>query len=197
MKKLLFRKSLVAATTVALATGLLPVNALAVNTESTASGDDGYSLVWSDEFDGTELNTDDWNVEQHEPGWVNAELQRYTALDEGNIEVRDGSLLIMPHVTQEETKESGEPEEETEKKLTDVSFGFDYSAETGDTKALQINFGAIKDGFEDTAVPANVQISEVSFTDTTDEENPVIISESFASDEGWFGGAAADGAGSV
>ena len=61
-----------------------------------AKKDEGYSLIWHDEFDGDTLNTEDWNVEQHEPGWVNAELQRYTKLDEGNIEVKDGVLSIYP-----------------------------------------------------------------------------------------------------
>ena len=49
---------------------------------------DQYKLVWNDEFEGETLNTNDWNVELHEPGWVNAELQRYTKLDEGNIKGR-------------------------------------------------------------------------------------------------------------
>ncbi len=197
MKKLLFKKTLVAVTSVAMTAGLFPVNALAVNGEQQSTEDAGYQLVWSDEFDGEGLNTDDWNVEQHEPGWVNAELQRYTSLDEGNIEVRDGNLVIRPHVTEPEQSEQQDEQEEAEQKFTDVAFGFDYAGETGDTKTLQINFGAIKDGFEDTAVAAHVVISEVSFKDTTDPDNIVTISESFSSDEGWFGGAAGDGAGSV
>ena len=66
---------------------------------------DDYELVWADEFDGDSLNTSDWNVETHEPGWVNAELQRYTALDEGNIEVSDGTLKIIPHIETEDSEE--------------------------------------------------------------------------------------------
>ena len=81
-----------------------PVNASAARGAETDG--DGYSLVWADEFDDGQLNTSDWNVEQHEPGWVNAELQRYTGLEEGNIEVTDGNLVIKPHVTA--------PEESTE-----------------------------------------------------------------------------------
>ena len=38
----------------------------------------GYTKVWEDNFDGNALNMKDWNVETHEPGWVNAELQEYT-----------------------------------------------------------------------------------------------------------------------
>ena len=36
-----------------------------------------YELVWSDEFDGTELNTAYWNVEDNARGGGNAELQYY------------------------------------------------------------------------------------------------------------------------
>ncbi|RKM59213.1 glycosyl hydrolase family protein [Butyrivibrio sp. CB08] len=78
---------------------------------------DGYTLVWEDEFDGNELNTSDWNVETHEPGWVNAELQRYTAIDEGNIEVSDGTLKIKPHI-EKITTDDGEKEEITSGRIT-------------------------------------------------------------------------------
>lgn len=56
---------------------------------------DGYRLKWRDEFDGTSLNRNDWNVEQHEPGWVNAELQKYVDSEE-NIYLKDGKLEIRP-----------------------------------------------------------------------------------------------------
>jgi len=54
-----------------------------------------YHLKWKDEFDGDFLNRDDWNVELHEPGWVNAELQQYVDSDE-NIYVKNGKLEIKP-----------------------------------------------------------------------------------------------------
>ena len=56
---------------------------------------DGYKKVWSDEFDGDSLNRADWNVETHEKGWVNNELQEYVDSAE-NIQVRDGKLIINP-----------------------------------------------------------------------------------------------------
>ena len=61
--------------------------------------DDSYKLVWSDEFDGPELS-DAWNVEAHDPGWVNAELQRYVSKDDmqDNIKLEDGELKIYPTV---------------------------------------------------------------------------------------------------
>lgn len=56
---------------------------------------EGYTKVWGDEFDGDSLNRDDWNVETHEKGWVNCELQEYVDSEE-NIQVKDGKLVINP-----------------------------------------------------------------------------------------------------
>ena len=56
---------------------------------------DGYKKVLSDEFDGDSLNRADWNVETHEKGWVNNELQEYVDSAE-NIQVKDGKLIINP-----------------------------------------------------------------------------------------------------
>ena len=56
---------------------------------------EGYDLKWEDEFDGKELNRNDWNVETHEPGWVNKEWQAYVDNTE-NIYVKDGKLVIKP-----------------------------------------------------------------------------------------------------
>lgn len=55
----------------------------------------GYHLVFEDRFDETELDRSRWNVELHEPGWVNGELQEYVDSPK-NISVRDGKLLIRP-----------------------------------------------------------------------------------------------------
>ena len=41
------------------------------------------------------MKRSDWNVELHEPGWVNNELQAYVDSDE-NIQVKDGNLLLKP-----------------------------------------------------------------------------------------------------
>ncbi len=74
-------------------------------TPEITMGDDlsyvGYTLDWSDEFEGAELNRDDWNVELHEPGWVNAELQAYVDSEE-NIYVEDGKLVLNPVQTKNE-----------------------------------------------------------------------------------------------
>lgn len=52
-----------------------------------------YQLVWSDEFDGTELDRSIWNVETGGAGWGNRELQYYTDRTD-NIRVEDGNLVI-------------------------------------------------------------------------------------------------------
>ena len=56
---------------------------------------EGYKLVFEDDFDGNQLDRTVWNVEKHEKGWVNDELQEYVDSDE-NIKVQDGYLNIIP-----------------------------------------------------------------------------------------------------
>ena len=73
----------------------MPLSATAEPDTSSTLSYDGYKMGWSDEFNGTTLNRDDWNVELHEKGWVNAELQEYVDSDE-NIQVKDGKLIINP-----------------------------------------------------------------------------------------------------
>ncbi len=62
---------------------------------------EGYNLKWHDDFEGTSLNREDWNVETHEVGWVNNELQEYVD-SEHNILVKDGNLEIKPIKTVDE-----------------------------------------------------------------------------------------------
>lgn len=75
------------------------------NADKTSSGEDaaveatqapeleGYKLLWHDEFDGTELNEENWNMEPHQPGWTNQELQEYTT-SKDNIYVSKGNLVL-------------------------------------------------------------------------------------------------------
>lgn len=56
---------------------------------------DGYQLKWADEFDGSTLDRSNWNVELHDPKWVNDEQQAYVD-SEDNIQVKDGVLRIKP-----------------------------------------------------------------------------------------------------
>ena len=67
--------------------------------KSAYNAPEGYTLVWTDEFDkGSELNADDWTHEVKNSGWVNNELQNYVnhKTPEGNLvtEVRGGKLRI-------------------------------------------------------------------------------------------------------
>lgn len=52
-----------------------------------------YQLVWAEEFDGTELNMDNWTIEVNGNGGGNQELQYYTDRPE-NLRVADGLLTI-------------------------------------------------------------------------------------------------------
>lgn len=67
---------------------------------------EGYQLQWQDEFDGDSLNRDDWNVELHDPGWVNAELQAYVD-SETNIYVEDGALILKANKSEDGSITSG------------------------------------------------------------------------------------------
>lgn len=60
-----------------------------------------YSLVWEENFDGTELDLDNWRYEVHQPGWVNHELQKYVEGDEC-VWVEDGNLVIQAKKTVDE-----------------------------------------------------------------------------------------------
>ena len=56
-----------------------------------APSTDGYELVFSDEFNGTALDTQVWNVEVNGDGGGNNELQYYIR---NNVKVADGALQI-------------------------------------------------------------------------------------------------------
>ena len=64
---------------------------------------DGYKLLWSDEFDGTELNLDNWTREVREVGWTNNELQEYRDSEE-NVFVKDGNLVLKAIKTDKDGK---------------------------------------------------------------------------------------------
>lgn len=56
---------------------------------------EGYTLVFEDHFEGTALDRSRWNVELHEPGWVNRELQSYVDAEEV-LQIEDSLLRIRP-----------------------------------------------------------------------------------------------------
>jgi glucan-binding repeat-containing protein len=193
MKKVIIKKALPIALSLAMA---LNMTAYTKVVKAEENEDAQYSLVWSEEFDGDSLNTDDWNVEEHEPGWVNSELQRYTSLDEGNIEVSDGSLKIYPHVT-----EAVENSEEEEVELTKTAVSFDITVpedKATETAAIQINYGKIDDSDEGQAA-ATVVISDLSLKDTTEgeEDAELLKSPGFEKASDWSFGSTAPGEGKI
>ena len=56
-------------------------------------GSNTYNLVWSDEFDGTTLNSANWTPEIGGGGWGNGEQQTYTSNTE-NLKIEGGNLII-------------------------------------------------------------------------------------------------------
>ena len=75
-----------------LITEVLPCNVgevFAKEGEAENMNSENYgSLVWEENFDSKELNRDDWNVELHEVGWVNEELQEYVDSSKGFIHTK-------------------------------------------------------------------------------------------------------------
>lgn len=65
----------------------------------------GYTLVWSDEFDGSSIDQTKWEHEVNGNGGGNNELQYYTARNE-NSYVKDGNLHIAA-LREEYTAEDG------------------------------------------------------------------------------------------
>ena len=61
--------------------------------DTTPTSYAGYTLAWSDEFDGDTVNTDNWSFDigNGDNGWGNGELQYYR---EENASVEDGLLII-------------------------------------------------------------------------------------------------------
>ncbi|OJF17292.1 MAG: 1,3--beta-D-glucan 3-glucanohydrolase [Bacillaceae bacterium G1] len=60
-----------------------------------SSSSAAYTLVWSDEFNGTSINTNNWTFEigTGSNGWGNNELQYYTSRPE-NARIENGNLVI-------------------------------------------------------------------------------------------------------
>lgn len=79
---------------------LSPLNACAETFYSKPS--EKMKLVWSDEFDGSEINKDNWTYDigkgnnGSNNGWGNNELQYYTDRSD-NSRIEDGNLVIEAH----------------------------------------------------------------------------------------------------
>jgi beta-glucanase (GH16 family) len=55
---------------------------------------EGWKLYWSDEFEGSSLDTNKWNYDLGGGGWGNNELEGYTS-DTNNVYLKDGKLVIQ------------------------------------------------------------------------------------------------------
>ena len=64
------------------------------NEDSMEPTPDEWQLVWSDEFDGDVVDDQKWNKLLWRPGWVNNELQAYTA-ETNNIFIENGNLVLQ------------------------------------------------------------------------------------------------------
>lgn len=60
-----------------------------------------YKLVWSDEFNNEELDTNIWNYNTGAGGWGNNELQYYTN-DGQNVRLENGNLVITAKAEKDE-----------------------------------------------------------------------------------------------
>lgn len=72
-----------------------------------------WELVFNDDFDGTEINMDNWSFDHPENGRYNGEIQSYT---DQNAWVEDGHLIIEAR-EEEFTEENGETYDYTSSKL--------------------------------------------------------------------------------
>jgi beta-glucanase (GH16 family) len=70
------------------------LNGLSLRKKAPAGED--WRLVWSDEFDGSELDATKWSPRIWQPRKVNDEDQAYTGRP-GNVRVEDGHLIIEAH----------------------------------------------------------------------------------------------------
>jgi beta-glucanase (GH16 family) len=67
---------------------------------------EGWDIVWQDEFDGPELNRENWNFDIGGNGWGNAEWQYYSDRPE-NVRIENGMLVI--EAREENISFSGKP----------------------------------------------------------------------------------------
>lgn len=85
----------------------------ALQAESNETEEAEWELVWQDEFDGDEINMDNWTFDHPENGRYNQEIQSYT---EDNAWIEDGKLVIEAREEQI-TEPNGETYNYTSSKL--------------------------------------------------------------------------------
>ena len=100
---------------------LLPMAACAPKKTETPQLE-GYNLLWSDEFDGKEMDKSKWNYEPHQPGWTNNELQEYTTSTD-NVFVKNGNLVLKAIKTEKDGKPYYTSGKVTGQNKTDFLYG--------------------------------------------------------------------------
>ncbi|MBN2617032.1 MAG: family 16 glycosylhydrolase [Spirochaetales bacterium] len=85
-------------------------NQVAIENDVDATRDN-WTLVWSDEFDSTQIDESKWNFISGAGGYGNSELQNYTGREK-NARIENGNLVIEAH------KEDYEGSNYTSAKLT-------------------------------------------------------------------------------
>ncbi|HYW94137.1 MAG TPA: glycoside hydrolase family 16 protein, partial [Bacteroidales bacterium] len=101
-------------------TGSLHGRSASVTRPVTIAGDDphyvnSFKLVWSDNFDGADVNRDWWNFETGATGWGNQELQDYT--DGANATIENGILKL----TAKKVNDNKQPGSYTSTRITTKS----------------------------------------------------------------------------
>lgn len=120
-----------------------------LNDGNTDTADDGevpsreWQLVWSDEFDGTELNSANWDIQLGDgkaygiPGWGNGEDQYYTDSPD-NVKVENGNLVIT-------TLADGVPMSEVDPVYGNPARNYDYtSARIRTSGKYEFTYGRIE-----------------------------------------------------
>jgi beta-glucanase (GH16 family) len=80
-------------TTTTTTTTMAPTTTIATPPPIPIDTPDGWELVWSDEFDGDEIDLENWTYDIGGWGWGNGELQYYTDRPE-NARLQNGLLVI-------------------------------------------------------------------------------------------------------
>lgn len=130
--------------------------------ENTEGKDTYWKLKWSDEFDGTALDTTKWDYQYGNgsvfgvAGWGNNEKQWYTDGTTDNVKVEDGSLVIIAK------KDSAHGDGTTYSSGKLYTLGNDYFFDSENNEPLfSTKYGRVEAKM---TLPAGKSAQEVTFT---------------------------------